>query len=145
MNKTDPKKIAASRAWQLRNPEKVKEMRRKYIESWKAKALYEKNKEKLGEKAYWYVQKKRMMVIDHYTKGERKCQQCWFDKVECLAVDHIKNNWSKHRKQGYRQYSLYKSIVDNNYPEEYQILCCNCNWLKNILNLRSKRYWQKRS
>lgn len=33
MNKTDPKKIAASRAWQLRNPEKVKEMRRKYIES----------------------------------------------------------------------------------------------------------------
>ncbi len=26
----------------------------------------------------------------------------------------------------------YKSIIDAGYPDDYQILCCNCNWKKHV-------------
>jgi hypothetical protein len=32
---------------------------------------------------------------------------------------------------------LYKHIINNNYPPEYQVLCANCNMKKQVEYLRT--------
>jgi hypothetical protein len=62
-----------------------------------------------------------------------KCKHC--DEVDpiVLTVDHVFNNGHKHTDSKGRRVtgnSLYSSIIKDNYPDTYQILCFNCNWRK---------------
>lgn len=140
------KRLEATKRWQLRNPEKVKARNRRWTTSGASKRFYYKNRENILERAYTYTFKKRIQVLRHYGGEIPKCQNCGFDDIDCLALDHIHNGGNKERRANPKlnYYSWWKWIIDHNYPKDYQVLCCNCNWKKHILNLRKKKYGSKK-
>ena len=60
-----------------------------------------------------------------------KCVKCGFSDWRALQIDHINGGGRNEIKRlGYMKY--YKKIKEN--PQEYQILCANCNWIKRYEN-----------
>lgn len=73
----------------------------------------------------------RINVINHYSNGKNCCARCGIDDIRVLDIDHINNNGAEERKR-LKQLNLIWWIVKNNYPTGYQILCRNCNWIKEM-------------
>ena len=67
----------------------------------------------------------KLSIFEHYGNC---CCGCGEHNAEYLTIDHINNNGSEHRKEIRTQ--IYPWLKRNNYPAEYQILCFNCNYLK---------------
>lgn len=64
-----------------------------------------------------------------------KCGRCGIEEPRVLQVDHI-NRAQEPRNSSYRSGTqLYRMILDGRKnPNEFQLLCANCNWLKKIEN-----------
>lgn len=80
-------------------------------------------------------EKYRLKVLTHYGGNPPKCSKCGFDNIDCLEIDHIKNNGAEHRKKLFGSQrgtgtGFYLWLIKNNFPKGYQVLCKNCNWLK---------------
>lgn len=56
------------------------------------------------------------------------CENCGFDDYRALQVDHINGGGTKERKKSAAARALFKNVQEN--PENYQLLCANCNWIK---------------
>lgn len=102
-NKSEYRKINSSK-WKASN---------------KGKYWYHKNDQKLKQKA-----------IEYYSKGKNCCGICGFSDARALVIDHINNNGHNHRKTF--NTTINSWLSKNNYPEGFQILCCNCNWIKEV-------------
>ena len=64
-------------------------------------------------------------VMNHYGG---KCACCGEDNLIFLSIDHINGGGDKHRRElGSGGGRLYRWIVSNNYPNDFQVLCFNCN------------------
>lgn len=50
-----------------------------------------------------YHRKNRLKIIDYYSKGTNKCNQCGNSDLRVLSIDHINGNGSAHRKELIRQ------------------------------------------
>lgn len=60
-----------------------------------------------------------------------KCACCGFEDIRALALDHVENNGAEERKQWRGKMDFfYKKIIDDGFPECYQVLCANCNAIK---------------
>lgn len=70
--------------------------------------------------------KLRLKCIEHYGG---KCTCCGEENWAFLEFDHINNDGNEHRKS-YKD--LVSWIVKNNYPDNIQLLCCNCNKAKGL-------------
>lgn len=70
----------------------------------------------------------KTLVYNHYTNGKFDCNICGFDNIYALTVDHINGGGNQHKKEvgGH----LYKWLIDNDYPPNFQILCANCQFIK---------------
>lgn len=97
------------------------------------KAYWAKNKQKYKE----YHRKKNLelkrLVLCHYSVGPvPKCACCGEVNQEFLAIDHINGNGNKHRESlGFKAgggSSFYTWLVKNNFPEDFRVLCHNCNF-----------------
>lgn len=74
--------------------------------------------------------KNREAVLQHYGG---KCVECGETDPLCLAVDHIEGGGNTHRKKiGKYGSGFFKWLVDNNFPEGFQVLCHNCNMKKHL-------------
>lgn len=74
--------------------------------------------------------KYKKLVFDHYGWS---CNCCSEKTIEFLSIDHVYGGGSKQRRENnIRGLKLYKKIISENYPDEYQILCMNCNFGKKI-------------
>ena len=71
--------------------------------------------------------KLKQEVLDHYGN---KCVCCNEAIFEFLSIDHINNNGAAHRKVSGKGQNFYKWIIENNFPNDLQILCFNCNCAK---------------
>jgi AraC-like DNA-binding protein len=70
----------------------------------------------------------KLDVINGY---DGKCTCCGETIVDFLTIDHVNNDGSIDRKNfGRSGNKLYRWLIDNNFPEGYQILCMNCNYSK---------------
>ena len=68
----------------------------------------------------------KLQVLNHYGQV---CACCGESHREFLTVDHIGGEGNKHRKNlGFVRTSEW--LARNNFPEGFQILCMNCNYLK---------------
>lgn len=74
-------------------------------------------------------EQRKAQVISELTSGEMCCSLCGFDDIRALSVDHIDGNGAEHRKS-VRGCHLYKWLIKNNFPEGFQVLCMNCQWIK---------------
>ena len=81
------------------------------------------------DKAYkkWH-RKLKQKVIQHYSKGTMKCICCEESIFEFLGIDHLDNNGNRHRKKIGQAYAIYKWLIENNFPDGYEVVCFNCNW-----------------
>jgi hypothetical protein len=91
--------------------------------------LYHKNKQREQERCRAKYRILKEEVFNHYGGS---CVCCGESILDFLAMDHIDNDGAEHRKEakitgGIRMYYWLKR---NNFPNNFQVLCHNCNWSK---------------
>lgn len=74
------------------------------------------------------VSKIKLLVISNYSSGKICCKRCKFSEIKGLQIDHIKGGGHKHIKSINKEF--YSWLIENNFPEGFQVLCANCNWIK---------------
>jgi hypothetical protein len=62
-----------------------------------------------------------------------------------LSIDHINGNGAEHRRELKRTtggstggHDFYRWLKNNNFPDGYQVLCMNCQFIKKIENKEHK-------
>lgn len=104
----------------------LKEKRREENKRWR-----ENNRELANERSKIskkkYEDKCKKLVLEHYGK---KCVCCGENNESVLSIDHINGGGREHRKEVGRK--IYVWLFINNFPDGFQTLCFNCNWLKHI-------------
>lgn len=77
-------------------------------------------------------QKAKLAVIEAYGG---KCKCCGEHRKTFLCIDHINNDGNIHRKEinSSAGHSFYKWLIKNNFPDDFQLLCNNCNYSKFVL------------
>ena len=122
--------------------------RRKWGAEW-----IKEHKEQYNSSKWAYRDKLKIEVLTHYSiDGKIECAICGFDNIYALCIDHINNDGATHRKKlksGNRGgFNLYEKLRQQNYPAGLQILCANCNMIKEIQRKHSIRmknsYYKKR-
>lgn len=74
-------------------------------------------------------------VLTHYGNDKLACVKCGFDDIRALSIDHINGRGEIDRKNINRRGGmLYFWLRKNNYPEGFQTLCMNCQFIKRIIN-----------
>lgn len=113
--------------------EKAKQYKKNWNAKWRKENLAEARK---YEREYQkkYRSKVRDEAIIHYGG---KCAKCGIDDFRILQIDHIKDDGYKHRKE-IKTWQFPMWLKKHDYPKGYQILCCNCNWLKRYEKLNKK-------
>jgi hypothetical protein len=61
----------------------------------------------------------------------------WCNYWRCLQVDH-KNGGGRKEKKKLGTNGIYNRVLKH--PEEYQLLCSNCNWIKRYENKECPNY-----
>ena len=127
-----------------------KEERRLYMKAWRAKHpdyannSYYKHREKHLEQRKAYRQKIKTLVLTYYSRGEPTCRTCNEKRLDCLSIDHINGKGAEHRRQlGVSGLEFYRWLIKNNYPNGFQVLCMNCQWIKRANNHETRRLVNK--
>lgn len=79
----------------------------------------------------------RNEVLDAYGAA---CACCGETERVFLCIDHVNNDGAEHRKK-VGSVGVYRSIIKNNFPPEFQVLCWNCNMAKQILGTCPHQCW----
>uniref|UniRef100_A0A6H2A2Z9 Uncharacterized protein n=1 Tax=viral metagenome TaxID=1070528 RepID=A0A6H2A2Z9_9ZZZZ len=137
-----------SREWNKKNPEKVRAIQKIYGERNKAeisarrKKFYAQNRERLLLRDTGYRIKSGLKlkkeVLSYYGKGKCQCCICGMDNLDCLSLDHINNNGADHRKT-LKYMSIYRFLKRQSFPNGYQTLCMNCQWIKKAEHQQQRR------
>lgn len=107
----------------------------------KNKHLHIKERSIAASKAHL---KKKETAIQHYSPT-MTCQWegCGWNDLRALTIDHINGSGIKHRKTIGKKagWHFYAWLIKQGFPEGYQVLCMNHQFIKRIVNheLR-KRY-----
>lgn len=75
------------------------------------------------------IQKRRLTVLKHYSPN-LICQRCGDNEIDVLSMDHIKGGGKKHLNEIGGGPIFYRWLFRNNFPEGYQVLCMNCQFIK---------------
>lgn len=108
------------------------------------RASYWRNREKHLEKSRQYRElpgykerersrtlARKLLVLTHYGNGECACLNCGFSNIKALSIDHINGRRAVgHNKKGMGGNSIYSWLIKEGYPEGYQTLCLNCQFVK---------------
>jgi len=131
------KNIEDRRASQRRYEKTHKELRKKYRNSHKEKS---KNNSRL-EYHKIYRQNIKRIVLNHYSNNTMKCSNCGEDDFQALTIDHINNDGAEHREKITQ--TIYHWLINQNFPEGFQVLCMNCNSIKHwfgTIEYRKNKY-----
>lgn len=100
---------------------------------------FEYNKSHRDEKAEYqhkYIWNRKVEILTHYSNGEPVCVKCGFSDIRALSIDHILGGGGYHRKSNtIIGTNFYRWLKLNNYPEGYQVLCMNCQFIKRYNNM----------
>lgn len=71
----------------------------------------------------------RLKVLNYYSDKQIQCNNCGEPNIELLDINHIYGGGHRHVVSIRRMGSgIYTWLRLNNYPDGYNVLCCNCNW-----------------
>lgn len=97
-----------------------------------------KNREKIKVQGRLYRGGVKLKLLIFYSKTDPP--QCCdpfhmhddpFIDVRALTIDHINNKGAEHRREMRKDgISFYRWLIKNNYPDGYQCLCINCQFIK---------------
>ena len=78
----------------------------------------------------------RVEVLTYYGDGKCSCVHCGFNDIRALSLDHINGremNDLTARVMGVKvenSEGLYRRLRREGFPQGYQTLCMNCQWIK---------------
>ena len=72
--------------------------------------------------------------------GGPRCTNCGQDFFEVLTLDHINNDGAEHRKKVGSGHRVYYDLQRREWPEGHQVLCYDCNGLKQRHPNKLKEY-----
>ncbi|MBA7590530.1 hypothetical protein ES708_32654 [subsurface metagenome] len=82
----------------------------------------------------------KIETLTHYGNGKLTCSHCDESRLACLSLDHINGNGCKERDKlkrwGYRFYLMLKK---QGWPEGFQTLCMNCQFVKAVTDRVKQR------
>jgi hypothetical protein len=97
----------------------------------------------------WYINRQntaRYTVMVHYSGSEQPfCKQCGYSDIRALQLDHINNDGYINRRKGIKAgHAFYSWLIKNGFPDTVQVLCANCNHIKEIERRKAQRIstWQ---
>jgi hypothetical protein len=97
--------------------------------------IKEKAKQTMKIRGKHVVERQKNLIISHYSNGTMKCAKCGFSDIRTLSIDHINGGGRKHAQELKKAGTIfYRWLIKNNFPEGYQVLCMNCNYIKKIEN-----------
>jgi hypothetical protein len=119
-----------------------REKRAKWNKDW-----IEKNRDRYNNAKAEYRFKLKVDVISQYTDGKMCCQICGYDKdIDALCLDHINDDGAEHRKQlgissrgNSNGTTIYERIKANGLIDGLQVLCFNCNTIKELQRKRGNK------
>ena len=124
-----------SKKWKRDNKDYVK----KYMKKWKSdnkewvvdyqSKWYKKNKNHVKKWHRKYTMAIKLAVFRHYSP-KLKCQRCGFKDLRALSLDHKHGGGSSHVASLGGTYKLYNWVIEHNFPNRFQVLCMNCQWIK---------------
>jgi hypothetical protein len=83
----------------------------------------------------------KIRILTHYGKRKRlmcSWSGCGVGDIDCLTLDHVKDNGKQHRESGYEGgIGGYRQLERAGYPKGFQTLCGNHQLKKE--NLRRRR------
>ena len=136
--------ISAHKRERYRTHPEVRERRKEWVRQWRKTPEYKANLDT-------YLQEKRLRskrgrakvkkaVFMHYSNNKMECARCGYNNIDALCLDHIDNNGHYERnvlKTGGGSH-FYQWLKNHNFPSGYQILCHNCNYLKQVEHLKNR-------
>lgn len=84
-----------------------------------------------------YYKNLKIKVLTHYGGGKLSCVICGESRVDCLSIDHINGGGNDHRREILKtRYcsGTYNWLKKNSFPEGFQTLCMNCQFIKRVEN-----------
>ena len=82
----------------------------------------------------------RYDVLCHYSNdGKPVCVKCGFSDMRALSLDHIKGNKERKRIRTMGGVIFYRKLRQQGFPEGYQTLCMNCQFIKRVENKECAR------
>ena len=115
----------AGRKWREENPEKSRASALKY---------YYEHREEIRQQHRAENQRLKINILTYYGKGKCACVHCRESRPACLSIDHIEGGGLRHFKTIGTGTRFYWWLKRNGYPEGYQTLCMNCQWVKREMN-----------
>lgn len=98
------------------------------------KRYYEKHKDLCLQRAAARRLRIKLEVFHAYCGEEIACF-CGCADLRCLTIDHIDGGGKSHcRSLGGCGSTIYSEILKLGCPDDFQVLCMNCNWLKRYEN-----------
>ena len=79
-----------------------------------------------------YYASVKAAAIAFYSNGTMKCRQCGFSDMRALQLDHVADDGAKDRKRVSAGFNFYCDVKKRGYPPGLQVLCANCNWIKEV-------------
>lgn len=80
-------------------------------------------------------------VLTHYGNGKLACVRCGESRLACLSIDHIEGRGSYLRRNALRgSGAFYNWLKKNSFPEGYQTLCMNDQFIKRFENNEEGKY-----
>jgi len=140
------KKRKYQEEWRKNNPEKIKAIAkrayRKKIslnKNWN-KEWYAKHAELSRKRCREANRERRRKILLHYSNNTLTCKLCNFSDVRALCLDHINNNGAEERRRSKKPTgnSFYSYLIKQGFPEGYQVLCANCNMIKEDERVKAK-------
>ena len=103
----------------------------------KQRRYRERNPERARRDAERVIENNQLLkqeVLTHYGDGKCACVRCGFDDVRALSIDHIDGGGNRDRASRFKGRMFYRWLQQENYPEGYQSLCMNCQFIKSCEN-----------
>ncbi len=108
--------------------EKARERQKAYGAKYQREHLSETHAK--TSRYYW---KRKIEALTHYGNGKCACVKCGFNDPRALSIDHINGKGYEHRKE-IRMENIYTWLYKNNFPDGFQTLCMNCQFIKKNTN-----------
>jgi len=86
-----------------------------------------KNRIKVNETNRKYRQGLKDKIYSNY---KPVCNHCGITDLRCLSIDHVNNDGASERKIYGVSVKFFRYIINQGFPDKYQILCMNCQWIK---------------
>ena len=86
----------------------------------------------------FYLEKRGILRDKCFVLLGNQCKRCGFSDARALQLDHIDGGGRKKRK-GIGPTKFYHYVLDH--PDEFQVLCANCNTIKRIENEEHASYF----